>query len=196
MKVTPNNLNNVYTWNEYFEFHEELVNTKKTTGPNQSDDMLHYTALNFQRSKRLNKHFEIPEIIKATISDLKPQKWILITEPWCGDAAQSVPIIAAIAKQNPGIDLKIVLRDENLELMDEFLTNGSRSIPKLIIADVETNNVVASWGPRPESLQNQFLSMRENKTSFDELKLFIQNWYNKDKGESILSEVISIAKKA
>lgn len=196
MKVLKGSLNKVYTWDEYFKFHQELVDKNKTTGSNQSEEMIHYTSLNLHRSKRLRKHFSVSDSFKNIILELKPQNWILISEPWCGDAAQSLPIIAAIAELNAAIDLKIVLRDEHLELMDMFLTHGGRSIPKLIITDSETNNVVGGWGPRPESLQKLFLSMRNGKTSFDELKRFVQNWYNKDKGESILLEVVSIASKA
>lgn len=186
-------LGRVFNWDEYFAFHQELDEQKKTTGPNQSDEMIHYTTLNFQRSKRIRKQFAVDDASQIEISKLNPQQWILITEPWCGDAAQSVPIIAAIADLNQHIKLSIVLRDENLELMDEFLTNGGRAIPKLIMLNPETKEVIGSWGPRPKLLQEKFIEMKNNKIDSSEMKTYLQKWYNYDKGKSVLSEVLTKA---
>lgn len=116
--------------------------------------------------------------------------WLLITETWCGDAANSVPVIAKLAELNPAIDLRIVLRDENLELMDQFLTKGGRSIPKLIGLDSGLN-VLFDWGPRPEELQKIYWDWREseNKIPYSEFHLVIQKWYNENKARGIQKEL-------
>ncbi len=107
-----------------------------------------YRKLNFQRSSRLEKTFVPSEETRQIFSNIiKKQKWILITESWCGDSAQNLPIIAKLAELNSLIDFKIVLRDSNLDFMDLYLTNGGRAIPKLIVFD-ENDNELFRWGPQ------------------------------------------------
>ena len=129
-------LKNTISYQEYKGLVKDLLTENKSTGPNQSEDLTNYSLLNDKRMKRLDKTIKISE---ETIEEVKkvnePQTWLLITEGWCGDAAQNLPVINKMAGLNDHIDLKLVLRDENLELMDLFLTNGGSAIPKLIILD-------------------------------------------------------------
>jgi len=180
------------TYESYANLFDKVVAEKSTTGPNQSEDYVHYTELNWHRFKRVNKTFHVAQESEEIIAALAPQTWVLLTETWCGDAAHSVPVIAKIAECNPKISLQILLRDENLPLMDLFLTNGGRSIPKLIICEGEDLQIRADWGPRPEALQNDFLRMKKEQVEFEAIKIHSQNWYNSDKGKSIVSELINL----
>lgn len=178
---------------DYLQLQEHLVEIKSTTGDNKSEEMVHYTMLNWQRTKRVLKTMEIEDSIQNSISNAPAQKWILISEPWCGDASQSVPIIIELAKLNPAITLDILLRDENLDVMDLFLTNGGRSIPKLIRLNPQTNEVVSVWGPRPKAAQELYLQMKADNLSHEEMVIQLQNWYNKNSGKDTRMEIAELA---
>ncbi|WP_039054608.1 thioredoxin family protein, partial [Sphingobacterium sp. T2] len=118
-------------------------------------------------------------------------QWILITEPWCGDAAHSVPQIYNMVKDNANIALDIQLRDEEPFLINSYLTNGGKSIPKLVIRNSKGEDL-AVWGPRPDKLQHMFLELKEKNASMDEIKEVIQKWYNEDKGQEIQRELVQL----
>ena len=164
---------------------ESLFNEGKTTNDDNRDSMLHYTKLNMQR---MNKWDKIAKLTEASIDQMQsianPETWIVLTEGWCGDAAHNLPFIAKWAA-HAGVDLRIILRDENTELMDEFLTGGGRSIPKLVRLN-ENFEVLGTWGPRPTPLMEEYAKWKA-KPEFDykEWTLFAQDWYNKDKGASL-----------
>src|SRR5690606_33959788 len=151
---------------------------------------LEYTKLNWSRMNRWLKRFEPNDTMKNLIGSItEPQHWIVITEPWCGDAAHSVAQLYQIVKNNPNIDFEIQLRDAAPHLLEDYLTNGTKSIPKLIIRnDVGHDKVI--WGPRPAKLQELFLQMKAEDKSFDEIKEVIQKWYNEDKGEEVQKELL------
>ncbi len=118
---------------EYIVLIDELLAEGKTTGPNQSEAMFNYGKLNRQRMKRLGNTVELNESLTEKARQVERKMiWLILTEGWCGDAAQNIPIIEKIAHENSNIETRYVLRDENLELMDKYLTNNARSIPKLI----------------------------------------------------------------
>lgn len=186
-----NSLKQIFSFQEYEDLIHQKVDEGQTTGPNQEEDLIYYTKLNAQRGKRLSKTIKVDAQTETQINSLKGKyTWVVITESWCGDAAQALPLIHKLAELNPSIDLKIVLRDENIELMDNFLTNGGRSIPKLIILD-EDNEVLASWGPRPKKAQELYDAWRNdpNKQPYKEFQVELQKWYLKDKGQSIFHEI-------
>ena len=115
--------------------------------------------------------------------------WLVITEGWCGDAAQNIPVIEKIAAENEGIATRYVLRDENLELMDRYLTNDARSIPKLICLDAETLEEIGTWGPRPQMAMEYFYEMRDGgKMEKPQMMENMQRWYLQDKEKSIQAE--------
>jgi hypothetical protein len=117
---------------------------------------------------------------------------LVLTESWCGDAAPTLPVMNKIAEINEKMDLKVVLRDENLELMDQFLTDGAMSIPKLIFLDAE-HKPFASWGPRPEPAAKLVKDHKEKHGELlPEIKEEIQLWYNKDKGQITLRELLEL----
>jgi len=167
----------------------------KTSGQ-QKEDLIHYTKLNAQRSKRVSKTMEINAELTELIQEIKqPTKWLLITETWCGDAASSVPAISKLLESNLNIDLRIVFRDENPELMDQFLTNGGKSIPKLIAMNPALN-VLFTWGPRPSALQKIYDEWRfsepSEKPPYKEFQVDIQKWYNQNKGKDLQEELVKL----
>jgi hypothetical protein len=183
---------NTYSIQSYIEHITALLLENKTTGTNHSADMLHYTTLNLKRLDRWLSKGEILAETKSMIAEINaPQKWIVITEAWCGDAAHSIGFIAKMAELNPLISLEFVLRDENLELMDKYLTNGGRSIPKLIVRD-EQGIDLFDWGPRPEHIQTVYQELRKVDTPYPEISLSLQKLYNKDKGVSLQKEVVKL----
>jgi len=194
-KTIENSLKNTISYQEYKDLVKKLVVENKSTGPNQSEDLTNYSLLNDRRMKRLDKTIKITEDVAEEIQKIKePQTWLLITEGWCGDAAQNLPVIHKMADLNTHIDLRLVLRDENLALIDLFLTNGGRAIPKLIILDKE-NNVINTWGPRPTVATNMAAAYKTEQGSLNaNFKKDLQVWFNKNKGKSAQDDLVNLFK--
>lgn len=175
---------------QYNLLFKQLVEEGRTSGE-QTQEKIDYTKLNFSRSKRLDKTAQIPD---KDINDFKniseKQTWLVISEPWCGDAAQTLPFINKIAQLSENIDLKIILRDDNLELMNAYLTNGSQSIPIVIMVD-EDMNVLQSWGPRSKAATKLVSDYKTEHGKIDDaFKEMLQVWYNNDKGISIVNDIL------
>ncbi|MCP4055640.1 MULTISPECIES: thioredoxin family protein [unclassified Mesoflavibacter] len=192
--VIEESLKKSLSYQDYRTLLSRLVEENATTGTNQSEALINYTALNDRRMKRWDKTIKISEADKITIKNATVnQTWIVLTESWCGDAAHVIPVINKVAELNSGINLQLVLRDENEQLMDLFLTNGGKSIPKLIQFDNTTKTVLNSYGPRPTEatkLVNDF--KKKNGTLTAEFKEDLQRWYNKDKGQNVIKDLIEL----
>jgi thiol-disulfide isomerase/thioredoxin len=169
-----------------------LLEEGKSTGPNQSGALLNYSMLNDKRMARLDKKIKLSDTTIERLNKIKKeQTWLLITEGWCGDAAHILPVMNKMSSENTNINLKVVLRDENPALMNQFLTNGSMSIPKLVVLDNE-NSVVSSWGPRPSIATKMVNDYKEKNGSLDpDFKKDLQMWYNKNKGENIQEDLLA-----
>lgn len=181
----------VYSYFEYRQLVQFLKERGGTTGPQHTEDLAHYTSLNHQRMKRLDRSILLRDSIVQKIKAInRPLKWVVLTESWCGDAAQALPVMQKLAELNENIKFEVLLRDENPEIMDRHLTNCSRSIPKLVISD-EHGNELGKWGPRPVELQRIYDNWRNdpNKVSYKEFNVTIQHWYNKDRTNSIQCEL-------
>lgn len=184
---------NIYTYTDYMLLMEQVVREERTTGPKQSAEMNMYTKLNLHRMQRLNKTAVLnPDLTSAIRNIQLPQTWYILTEAWCGDAAQNIPVLALAASMNPAITLKLLLRDENPDLMDLYLTNGGRSIPKLIAIDKDFNELFR-WGPRPAGAQLLLQAYKANPVkSYQEFSEEIQRWYNTDKTRSLQKELLDV----
>ncbi|PIB30838.1 thioredoxin [Maribacter sp. 4U21] len=185
-------LGNSYSYEEYRNLVEKLAAEGKSTGPVQTEALANYTQLNDRRMKRWDKTLRFSEEAVSKITAVsKKMTWTVLTESWCGDASPALPVMNKIAELNPNIQLRVVLRDENTDLMNRFLTNGGMSIPKLIVRDDVSNEVVADWGPRSV---NATKLVEDHKAVHGmikpEFKQDIQVWYNKDKGQSILADLL------
>jgi len=182
---------------DYAEFRGlvgRLASQGKATGPLQEPPQIEYTKINDRRLGRWDKTFVIPELERLKLEDLQGDLlFLVLAESWCGDAAASLPIMAKVADASPAVSLKILLRDENPGLMDAFLTDGSRSIPKLILFDRENNEILGQWGPRPKvAAQMMEACKREHGKVTDACKAELQLWYNRDKGMGILTELMAL----
>lgn len=180
-----------FTYTEYFEFCENLAAENANSGPKQTEALANFTKLNVSRMKRVFKTVQPGDPVVASLRGKAASRWIVITESWCGDAAQSLPVIARLAELIPEVKLEIVLRDENPELIEAFLTNGSKSIPKALF--VNTNGeILHQWGPRPKVLQEAFLVEHNAGVPHDQSVLMMQDWYNKNKGSEIMKEFLEL----
>lgn len=177
---------------EYLSLVSKLISEGKSTGNEQSADLLHYSELNEIRMKRLEKTLKLDAEVEKTLQKMtSKQTWLIISEGWCGDAAQILPIIKLMSDASEKIDLKIVLRDENEELINLFLTNGAKSIPKLLLLD-ENSNLINHWGPRPEAAKNLIIEYKAKHGIVDETaKIALQKWYLEDKGIATMKEIVA-----
>ncbi|WP_425515831.1 thioredoxin family protein [Mesobacillus maritimus] len=98
--------------------------------------------------------FQLEDTFKASLQELQAAglRALILTADWCGDAMVNLPIFMRIANEAL-IESRYFIRDENLDLMDKYLTNGtSRSIPIIVLIDKDGNEVV-KWGPRAPEAQ-------------------------------------------
>lgn len=191
--VTKEQFESGYTYSEYRELATNLLSKGNTTGPDQSEAMIEYTKLNEHRMSRLDKTIELDDELVSRLKKMPCGiRWVLLTEAWCGDAAQNVPILNKMAEASPSIELRLLLRDEHLDIMDQYLTNGGRSIPKLIILD-EDMNEIGTWGPRPKEIQDMVMeNKRTSNMPYSEFSKVVQKWYAQNKGKELQREMIEV----
>lgn len=183
-------------YSAYLSLTEKLVAENKTSGNEQREDLVAYTKLNLQRMQRIGKTTHLlPELVQTLQLIQQPQLWVIITETWCGDAAQNLPIIHLMAEKNPKIQVRIVLRDQHPELMDQYLTNGARSIPKLIVFDESGEKEIFNWGPRPKGAQELAMELKNQGADHETKALAVQKWYLADKGLSMQEEINTLLQK-
>ena len=185
---------NSHSYTEYRKLVSDLLLEGKSTGNEQSDDLTHYSTLNETRMNRLDKTMKITDENSLKLKSLKGEYiWLVISEGWCGDAAQILPILYKMAEESGKIDLKIVLRDENEDLMNLFLTKKAKAIPIVIVIDKETGEVLGSWGPRPKGAADFIKNYKKEFGAIDETaKTELQLWYLHNKGLSTQEELINL----
>ncbi|WP_461101899.1 thioredoxin family protein [Spirosoma koreense] len=176
-------------YTEYKQLFETILNSPTPQPPYTKADYMYYTKLNYSRMKRWEKTMQLDEALVQKLAELtEPQHWIIIVEPWCGDAAHSLPFLVRLAEQSPLITYELQLRDSEPFLINSYLTNGGKSIPKLIVRDLNGNDLF-TWGPRPKPAQLLRESLLAAQTDAATVILQLQNWYNADKGQTLFSEL-------
>ena len=176
------------TWEEYIQRFEDILSGTFTNEIYAKEAYRDYVKMNFSRMNRWLKNIEIDADLKNKLSSIgETQDWYLITEPWCGDAAHSVPLIYLMSQLNDNINLHLVLRDDNHDFIDQYLTNGGRSIPKLVARSAEGEDVFV-WGPRPKDLAVIHAKLKSENADFDKINKTLQTWYNHNKGVDIQQE--------
>ncbi|WP_196891067.1 thioredoxin family protein [Aureivirga marina] len=195
-QLLQQSIDRAVSYETYKDLIKNLLEHNKTTGPNHTEDLVNYTILNDRRMDRLDKKISISEDTKQVIKNInKGQVWLVISEAWCGDAAQNLPILHKISQASDLIDFKVILRDENPELMDAFLTNGARAIPKMVLIEKETLEVIGTWGPRPSEATQMVKDYKEKHGALDaEFKKDLQVWYNKNKGQNLQDDIVKLMK--
>ena len=189
MELINKSLVNSLSYNEYKALVTNLLGNNESTTKNGSEDLVSYSKLNNSRMKRLDKTTKLDDSVVNKFSSIdKKITWVVLSEGWCGDAAQNLPVINKLAETNSNINLRIVLRDENPELMNEFLTNGNQAIPKLI--QLENEKVTKTWGPRPTIATKMVVDYKAKHGQLDaDFKKDLQVWYNKNKNENVIEDL-------
>ncbi|AQG78594.1 thioredoxin family protein [Spirosoma montaniterrae] len=196
--ITPDLIASAMTYDQYVALSTERFNEGRSTtiDPHyNTPEILGYVKLNLHRMSRLHRLTTLePELRKALAEVLEPWTWLVLTESWCGDAAQSLPVIDLMASESPSITVGYLLRDENPALMNAYLTNGGRSIPKLICLRTRDLSEIGTWGPRPAGLQNLMIDWRTEKLPLSEAVERAQRWYNDDHTQSVQAELLTLVR--
>ncbi|MCA6361769.1 MAG: thioredoxin family protein [Bacteroidetes bacterium] len=175
-------LESAMSWEDYNSLLERLMSENKTTGPDQSEYMINYARLNLQRMKRIGKTVSVLPELKAELGSITRKLSLLfITEGWCGDAAQTLGVVKAMANEIKEASVKVILRDEHTAVMDHFLTNGGRAIPIVVVIDAGTLEVLGHWGPRPAALQQLIAQWKEQGLQKEQFIEKVHTWYAADK---------------
>jgi len=165
------------TYTEYKQHWQQQKDRSIAELDREERKMMHYLRYNWERAGTTESAYAPSDALADAAASIEaPQLWMVITEPWCGDSAFSLPVIQAAAEQNDKITLRILHRDENLDIMDQYLTGGSRSIPKLVAFSVDGEEHF-SWGPRPDAGQEVFDRLKENGHEKMEIVQKLIAWY-------------------
>lgn len=194
--ISTEKIKKTYTYEDYKNLVYTLTEKSSNTGE-KTEERIVATKLNSQRLKRIDKQCELIIELKKEIKEYKTNSlWILLVESWCGDGAQCLPVISKIANESSNIELKIILRDENIEIMDSYLTNGSRSIPKLICINKNTNEEIGTWGPRPTNIQKMVFEFKQDfpNANHEEFVTNLHLLYARDKTVSIQTDFLNLFK--
>ena len=192
--IIKNSINKSISYQAYRDLVKQLVEENSNTGNEKTEALANYTKLNDRRMKRWDKTIKVSDEALNKIGTFnEPITWLVITESWCGDAAHIVPVLNKVSELNDNIDFRVVLRDENPELMDAFLTNGGKAIPKLIMLDTNTGDVLNTYGPRPSEATNYVNRFKAKHGMLTpEFKEDLQHWYNDNKGQNIIEDLTDI----
>lgn len=160
------------TYDDYREYWQEQKDASREDPDPDERRLLHYLNYNWERQAHVHEEYTPSESLRDAVTNIEePQLWMVLTEPWCGDSAFLFPVIVEAANLNDDITLRILLRDDNLDIMDQYLTGGSRSIPKLV-AFSEDGDERFTWGPRPEEARQLFEELR---AKYDDKMEVIEN---------------------
>jgi hypothetical protein len=193
--ITRDLISHAMTYASYRELIDSLLSENKTTGNNHSEAYLDYTGMNVQRMSRWDKTAKVSDTLQEVVQAIQEdQLWLVITEAWCGDAAQNIPYLVKLAELNPRIQLRFILRDEHPEVMDEYLTEGARSIPKLIAMTSDLSCELFTWGPRTAKAHQLVLDYKKDShgMSYMEFSETLHLWYARNKNKDLESELLPL----
>lgn len=193
--ITRDHIEKAISYALFRDMVNSLLIERQTTGSDHSKDLVHYTRMNAQRMDRTDKLTVImPELMEELKSIREHQIWIGLVEAWCGDVAHNIPPLAKMAVSVPKVRLRLLLRDENPDIMDAYQTNGTRSIPKIIALKNDTLEELWTWGPRPEPAQKLFFELRDKGEPMADISEELQKWYNDDKGNTLQKEILELVR--
>lgn len=192
MMIKQADIDKSMDYSHYRNLVDDLLSQGLSTGENQSESMTHYSRMNVHRMEKWDKIGKLNLNLIDRLNTLTmPQTWLVLTEGWCGDAAQNLPFIAKMVTHAPEIRLRFLLRDQNIHIMDKYLTNGGRSIPKLIALDSEMNELF-NWGPRPKYAQDFVMQKRSDGVPYKVYSEELHKWYARDKGNALQREFLAL----
>lgn len=177
-------------WSEFLVLFEKIDRGEIKESPYDNPEKIAVVRLNMRRISRWLKkdNLLLPETIAAINSIKQKQTWHLIIEPWCGDGAHVAPVVAKMAAESPFIEFNIVLRDGPNNMIDDYLTNGAKAMPILVVRDCNQNDLF-HWGPRPKGCLNLVNAQKLSDLSSEEKKIEQQKWFNADEGVEIQQEI-------
>jgi hypothetical protein len=184
------------SYEDYIKLTEEIVAGKSEDEIYKNEKMLNYTKDNLARMNNITSTLNIDKRLYNELQQMQEKQiWVCITESWCGDASQIVPALYLVASCSANIEFRILLRDSNDDVMNNYLTNGSKSIPKLIILKPENLQEIETWGPRPAVVQKIVQEQKDDtSTSFGDKVRMIHSWYNENQSKDLQEEFITIVK--
>ena len=186
----------LYSYDAYMSAFEAWVAQGESSTPGASTALVGYTRLNYTRSKRIEKTVKLQPALTSAIAQLMHQyTFMIITESWCGDSAQNLPVIAAMAAVKPeNIRIVVLLRHQHQALMDQYLTDGARAIPKVIVLNETTGKEAFTWGPRPAPAQHMLHQWKANplQQTWDAFEQQLHTWYANDKTATLQQEWLAL----
>ncbi len=188
------NRNKILTFEEFNNLSlQKIKELEKVTLSEHESMLLSYTKINVQRTVRILKTFKPNnKLVKIITAINTPQRWFAITEDWCGDSAQNLPYFAKYAELNPNIEFNIILRDMNLDLVDNYFNVGNpRSIPKVVAFNSKEEEIFV-WGARPKVAQALVTKLKNDGFSKEEFNKKLHLWYAKNKGKELEKELVSL----
>lgn len=195
--ITNSVLNETLSFEEYLQLTKDIVEEKiPRTGIYMADNTFRYTRSNLERMQKVLDTIVLTQKLYNLLSDLHENWiWLIITEPWCGDASWGVPALCMIASASHKIDFRILLRDKHPEIIQHYQTAGSDSIPKLICLRKHDLQVLGTWGPRPKQLHEMVLKFKD-AANFDyrESVRQLHSWFENDMTKSTQQEIIDSVK--
>lgn len=179
----------------YEQYFRSVLDSADPVQPYNNPNYMTYTRLNWFRQQRWLKTAQLnPELLALMNAIQETQQWIVITEPWCGDASHILPFIVKLTEVNPLLELDVQLRDSAPCTIDQYLSGNSRSIPKLIVRNAMGRDLFV-WGSRPQACQALYDQLKVAETEYEEIHIEVQNWYNQDKGFSFQLEILEKLKR-
>lgn len=180
--------------NEYMQYFKSVSNAAHPVPPYDNSDYMTYSQLNWARQQRWLKHGKVNEDLVNIVRNIEgKQKWVLITEPWCGDAPHVLPFIWNLSVITESIELEIELRDSYPFSIEHYLSGNKRSIPKLVIRN-DSNIDLFVWGPRPIECQRLHDTLKAEGIKHEHIHIALQHWYNHDRGVSMQLELLALYK--
>ena len=194
--ITPSILEQTLDWQQYYTLCEQYVKGDDKPLIYQDEKMLRYTASNIMRMDAILQYITIESKLYNLLQTVTtPWTWLVLAEPWCGDVSQILPVLYTIASCNDLIDFKILQSDSHPQVLDEYMTDQSRSIPKLICLETGTLKEIGRWGPRPAALQTLVAQHKDDTTlNYRDKVRIVHNWYETDKTQAIQVEFIDLIK--
>jgi hypothetical protein len=181
-------------WELAIDYHQYQVDFESKKNNPSELKYGEYIALNHHRSQRIEKRLSLDGKTHETIQKVPFQHWLVISEHWCGDAAQIVPIMNKLIESSQGkIKMKLIYRDIYPKLIDAHLTNGGKAVPKIIRLDPEMQ-FIRDWGPRPAEAQKLAQELRSNPETASNYAEPLHKWYALDEQKSSIEELIELAK--
>ncbi len=197
MSITPQVINNALSFEDYLQLTRDIVEERiPRAGLYQADNTFRYTRSNLERMNKVLNGMVLSQKLYNLLSDLREEwVWVVLTEPWCGDASWGTPALYIIASASEHISFKILLRDQHPDIMKAYQTAGSDSIPKLICLRKSDLKELGSWGPRPVMLQQIVLEgLSKPDFNYRDSVRAIHAWYEQDMTKSIQDELVDLIK--